>query len=276
VFHPYPESVRAPRYYRVDERPNGFWVWMEHVADDYPGPWRLEAYAFAARQLGHWNGTYLAGKPLPGEPWLARRHLRSWLNWINPEQEWQFRLLLKHCSPERRRQYDRMWAERALFCDALEALPQAWAHLDIQRRNMFIGRGEDGQEELALVDWAFSGIGPVWAEAAELVSVSSYLLEWPPADVLELETAVLAEYRRGLAEAGWAVNEAALRLGFSAWAALWQGAIFPNFSIWLCSPESRAFSLEQFGIAEEELFLKQLPIFEYCLDKADEARTLMQ
>lgn len=51
--------------------------------------------------------------------------------------------------------------------------------------------------------------------------------------------------------------------------------IFPfALSRW-CSSDSRLFSLQQFGYAEEELYLQWLPVFSYSLDCADEARTLM-
>jgi hypothetical protein len=271
-----PGQARAPRFYRVDERPEGDWVWMEHAADDRPGLWQLKDFAFAARQLGVWNGTYLAGKPMPNQPWLSRRLHRSWTAGINPEQDWQFSLLVKHCPAERRAQYDRLWADREIYFEALERLPQSWLHHDIQRRNIFIRRGEDGQDELMMVDWAFSGIGAVGAEVAQLVAMSSFLQEWPPAAAMELETAALAEYRRGLVESGWLVDEAALRLGYAAWVAISLGTIFPFFSVWLCSPESREFSLGQFGSAEEELFLRIWPAMEYALDRAEEARGLMK
>ena len=92
-----PGRVRAPRFYRVDETPDGAWVWMEHVVDDRPGPWTLDDYAFAARQLGYWNGTQLVGGPMPTEPWLARQHWRTWLlQWPNTEQVWTFPLHTKY------------------------------------------------------------------------------------------------------------------------------------------------------------------------------------
>lgn len=54
-----PGPVRAPRFYKVEEDADGAWLWMEHVKNQQPTPWALEDYAFAARQLGAWNGKYV-------------------------------------------------------------------------------------------------------------------------------------------------------------------------------------------------------------------------
>ena len=50
-----PGPVKAPRYYKVEETPDGAWIWQEHMKDVRSSPWALEDYAFAARQLGFWN-----------------------------------------------------------------------------------------------------------------------------------------------------------------------------------------------------------------------------
>src|SRR5688572_316358 len=54
-----PGPVRAPRYYLTEDTPDGGRIWMEHVRDSQPGRWTLENYAFAAHQLGRWNGACL-------------------------------------------------------------------------------------------------------------------------------------------------------------------------------------------------------------------------
>src|SRR5258706_5690906 len=43
-----PGTVVAPRFYLTDERPDGPWVWMEHIQDARPGPGKLEDFAFPA------------------------------------------------------------------------------------------------------------------------------------------------------------------------------------------------------------------------------------
>ena len=66
-----------------------------------------------------------------------------------------------------------------------------------------------------------------------------------------------------------------VRLGYTAWVAIYFGCIFPGWVAWWCAAENRAFQLQIYGCAEEELFWKMLPLLNYTLDRADEARQLM-
>lgn len=270
-----PERIKAPRYYRFDETPDGAWLWMEHVKNHYVTPWGLGDYAFAARQLGYWNGS-LTDKPLPAKPWFARQHYRSWLSGEDPDRALQFSLHRKHISDNTRYRFDQLWTERELFYNVLEALPQTFSHFDSHRRNLFIRRGQDGYDELVLVDWALCGLGPAGSELYALVGMSAALLEWLPTAVLELDTVVFANYLQGLREAGWSGESELVRLGYVAWLALYLGAGFPGPVAWWCSPERRSMALQQFGLAEEELYRQYLPILSYSLDCADEARKLIK
>lgn len=270
-----PGPVRAPRFYRTDEHPDSAWLWMEKISDQQSAPWMLDNYAFAARQLGRWNGAYLAGSPLPEEPWFARQHYISWLTWMDAEKDWEFPLNQIHVSDELRRRYEKLWVERDVFYRVLEGLPQVFSHFDSQRRNMFIHRGENQQDELVIVDWAQCGLGPVGAELNWLVGMSGGLLEWPPSRLSELDAVTFESYLQGLHEAGWSGNSDIVRLGYVAWLAVFMGCIFPAFTAIWCSTENRLNALHTFGAAEEELFWQELSILNYSLDCADEARQLM-
>ena len=271
-----PGPVKAPHFYRINETPDGAWLWMEYVESRHSGPWALDDYAFAAHQLGYWNGACITGVPLPSEPWLARQHYRTWLSDTNPEQNWQLPLHQKHISDDLRNRYDRLWAEREMFYSVLEALPQCFSHFDSQRRNLFIRRGNDEQDELVLVDWAMCGLGPLGAELYALVGMSSGLMEWPPSALPELDTAAFGSYLQGLREAGWSGKADLVRLGYVAWQAIWLGCDFPGYTAWWCIVDRSPIALKAFGLAEEELYLQWLPLLYYSLDCADEARFLMK
>ena len=58
----------APRCYGGATCGAEYWLWLEDVTEDVGRPWPLEHYAEVARCLGCFNGTYLAGKPLPAQP----------------------------------------------------------------------------------------------------------------------------------------------------------------------------------------------------------------
>jgi hypothetical protein len=271
-----PGPVRAPRFYRTVEYPDSAWLWMEHIVDQQPGHWTLEQYTFAAHQLGRWNGACLASSPLQEELWLARRHYIPWLRWMNVEKDWQFPLNQMHVSAISRQRYDQLWAEREIFYGALEGLPQVFSHFDSQRRNLFIHQDEDQKDELVLVDWAQCGLGPIGAELNWLIGMSGGLLEWSPSDLFELDAAAFESYLQGLRETGWSGDRDIVRLGYVAWLAVFMGCIFPGFTALWCSAENRLDALQSFGLAEEELFWQILPLLNYSLDCADEARTLMK
>ena len=110
---------------------------MEHIEDERSWAWTLDDYAFAARQLGRWNGTCLT-MPLPAEPWLAKQHYRAWEGVVNPDDDWQSPLHEKYISKDTRLRFEQLWAERELFYHTLQGLPQCFGHFDCQRRNLLI------------------------------------------------------------------------------------------------------------------------------------------
>lgn len=268
--------VKAPHFYHSEETPEGAWIWMEHIEDGQRGEWTLEEYAFAARQLGQWNSVYLTAAPLPNEDWLTRQHYRTWLSWINVEEDWKHPLNQKYISEDVRDRYDRLWNDREKFYEVLERLPQVFSHFDCQRRNLLIRSGRDQYRELVALDWAQCGIGAVGAELNWLVGMSSALLEWTPSDLTKIDTISFQSYVQGLEEGGWSGDVNIVRLGYVAMLAVFMGCVFPGFTAWWCSSDNKEIALQMLGLAEEELFLRELPILKYALDCADEARTLMR
>jgi hypothetical protein len=271
-----PGPIKAPRFYKTEETADGAWLWQEHVENQCPNPWKLDDYAFVAQQLGQWNGAYLTGKPLPSEPWFTRQHYRSWYTQTDPEKDFQFPLNQKYMVGELRNRYEQLWTEREKFYNVLETLPQIFSHFDSQRRNLFIRKGKDGQDELVLVDWAVCGLGPLGAELFSLIGMSAALLEWDPSEVIQLDRVVFKNYLQGLGKAGWSGNVDEIRLAYVAWITAWFGIVFPNMTALWCTPDFHSYALQQFGFVDEELYLKWLPLIHYSLDCADEARSLMK
>jgi phosphotransferase family enzyme len=271
-----PRQVKAPRFYDCEEMPESAWLWMEHIETHDPVRWALDDYAFAAYQLGQWNSVYLTGASLPDGNWLARQHYRTWLGWMNYEKDWKNPLNQKYVSEYVRERYDRLWNEREQFYEVLERLPQVFSHFDCHRKNLGIRLSKEQEKELIILDWAQCGIGAIGTELNWLVGMSSALLEWPPSELPALDTAAFQSYIQGLQEAGWSGDIDIVRLGYVTMLAVFIGLIFPGFARAWCSPENREFALQILGSAEEELFLKGLPMLNYALDCADEARALMQ
>lgn len=64
-----PGPVAAPRIYAAVEDEASGWLWMEQVSGSTTQLWTPAQYAFAARELGRFNGAYLTGvplRPIPG------------------------------------------------------------------------------------------------------------------------------------------------------------------------------------------------------------------
>ena len=183
-----PGGVRAPHCRGRFERADGsVALWLEALSKPVPS---VEGYGRAARSLGRMQGTLAAA--LPQERWLRRRWLRAYLD---------LRLELRGSRS----------AEREQALRALEAGPQTFCHLDFYPANLF-----GDVDETILVDWAYCGIGALGEDPGNFV-VDAILDGF--VDALyggDLERAVWHGYREGLADAGWAGDERAVRFAFTA------------------------------------------------------------
>src|SRR5215207_1065172 len=223
-----PGGLAAPRCLAVETQPDGTsWLWLEGITDAYPGPWPLERYVWVARVLGRFNGAYLAGVPLPDQPWLSRGFLRGWVEASGQAVAELERLAGPGGSPLLWQLYPppvmvelrRLWEEPERFLTALDRLPRTFSHHDTFRPNLLVRRGREG-EELVAVDWAYSGLGAVGEELEQVVVASLFFFETMGVAPGELDAACFAAYVAGLREAGWAGDERLVRLGYTADAAL--------------------------------------------------------
>ncbi|MFN2218884.1 MAG: hypothetical protein ACK2UA_09775 [Anaerolineae bacterium] len=275
-----PGGLSAPRCFGAVDHPDGTcWIWLEQVADAIGSQWPLEQYGVVARHLGQFNGTYLAGRPLPAWPWLSSDWLRHYIEQSAPVMEplrsavtspWG-RRWLPEADVER---YFRLWAERDLYLGALDRLPQTVCHLDIFRRNLFAQKTPDGGVETMAIDWAFVGKGPIGAELHPPVWMS--IIEGVGLDeAQELEELVFEGYLAGLQDAGWRGDRRQVRLGYTAAATRY---LFPEVGRWLALilDESLHAGAEQmFGFPVREVFTMVAVMRHRLFDQVDEARDLM-
>lgn len=222
-----PGPLVAPRCLDLTERPDGSaWLWLEEVVDDCPGPWSVDHFVVAARHLGHFNGDFLVADTLPDYDWLSRNWLRRYIEAeggaaAKIELAADAPPLLHQCFPLPVTHWLReLWAEREIFLTVLDRLPQTICHNDAFRRNLFLRRRADGDQQTVAIDWAFAGIAAVGAELTPLVLGSLGFLEVRDTTPRELTEAALAGYVTGLREAGWDGDERLVHLGFLASAAL--------------------------------------------------------
>jgi len=214
-------GLRAPEYYGLDHRDDGFiWLWLEEVEDVFGGNWPLSRYHLAARHLGQFNGEYLTAKPVPTASWLSRDVFESWPDIY--ERAYRRYPSIRHEPLARRVWPDdvaegtlRLWAERGMFSDALRRLPKTFCHLDAFKRNLLARQGSDGSDETVAIDWAFAGIGAIGAELAPLVTATVALWEVDLASIRELSEATMDGYLAGLRDVGWAGDPRTVRLGYA-------------------------------------------------------------
>lgn len=224
-----PAGIRAPKCYGVTERPDGStWFWLEAVREEDDGPWSLGRYATAARQLGRFNGAYLVGHPLPDDPAPHSGVLRQWVEAAGPaiaqlQQLDDHPLVRQTYPPHITVTFARAWTERRAAYALLDRLPRTFCHQDAHRRNLLVGRGTDGTEEVVAIDWEFAGVGAIGEDLAPLVFGSLIFHEVPAREVLELEAAVLTGYIHGLGDVGWAGDPALVWTGYRTAAVLRQG-----------------------------------------------------
>lgn len=271
-----PGPVMPARCYGVHHHPDSAWVWMEHIAETTTEPWDYQDYAFAADQLGRFNGRCATGGLLPEHPWLARDHPRAWTPLWNFDNAWR--------NPEVRRFFPeatgehlaRVWAERESFFDVLDRSPQVFSHFDYKRSNLFLRQGESGHREVVAVDWGDCGVGALGGDLGLLVGGSAAFGDFDSAEVADLDAATFEAYMRGLREEGWHGNLDLVRVAFCAWFILYFGVIMPAWVENLLAQENREAFGRIFRRPLEELPEHWVLLCEYSLDLADETRRLME
>ena len=217
-----PGGLSAPRCFGVFDHPDGTcWMWIEDIRDMFDSQWPLKQYGVVARHLGQFNGAYLVDRPLPNWPWLSSNWLRRYVEQSAPAIEplrdaqaspWGRRWLPEEDSD----QFFHLWAERGLYLDALDRLPQTICHLDIFGRNLFARKTADGDDQTVVIDWAFVGRGPIGADLNPLVWFTIATEGFGLDKMQELEEIAFEGYLKGLREVGWQGDPQRVRLGYLA------------------------------------------------------------
>ncbi|MHB8577794.1 MAG: protein kinase family protein [Dehalococcoidia bacterium] len=278
-----PEGFRAARCFGVNDRPDGTaGIWLEDVRDRFDRRWPLSHYPPVARHIGRFNGAYLAGRPLPADPWLSGGVMQSSaeqrggnaLAGIIDTKTWQHPLLLGVFPPSTRERLLRLWDDRGRLYAALSALPQTLCHFDLSRDNLFAGRRDDGSDETVAIDWAYPGIGALGADLSLLVPSPFFRCEQPADRLPEHAEAVFAAYVEGLRDAGWRGDARLPRLGYAAATALRTAFIAPTLAAAL-NERQRTAEEQRWQRPIAAILAQRAAVTSFLLDLADEAWTLL-
>jgi hypothetical protein len=183
------------------------WIAMEDLAAMDHRPWPHGRFREVARQLGIFNGEYLAGRPLPTDPWLSRDWLRGWTEEARPLIDVLptvsgHPVAGKIFTKELIKDLIELWEQRERLYQVLDQLPRTLCHNDVFPRNLFGGDAGHPDHNVA-IDWAFCGPAPVGQELTALVGASQAFFESRPERWDDLERDCLDGYTEGLRLAGW-------------------------------------------------------------------------
>ena len=222
-----PETLVAPRCFRIDEASDQTcWLWLEDMGSQEQSlQWPLKQYGIAARHLGHFNGAYLTGRPLPSYPWLRRPDVRARLHLAeagigelpvlrtNPH----FTPLLPDDHVER---IQRLWTVREELLARLDQLPQTFCHRDAFQRNLLVRQDDNGTPQTVALDWGSCGLGMLGEELVPLFAATLKFVFADATRLAELDQTIFAGYVAGLRDVGWAGDERLVRFGFTGLTAL--------------------------------------------------------
>jgi hypothetical protein len=280
-----PEGVRSPRCCGVSEHPGNGWIWLEHVHESGNPIWGLAHFGRAALQLGRFAGAYLAGRPLPGHPWLCRSLFRSmfaddewWAKYMNPaspDNAWQQPVVQEVFPGSLRERVLQIWRDKWAFIIANERLPQVLCHNDAHRRNLMLRTGRNEQEELVAIDWAFCGPGALGNDLGQLVGTSLSYFAVDPSLAVELEAVVLEGYLAGLSNSGWSGDEDLVRMGYTISLALYWGGTLPCEAAISFSEKSKVNIEAKYGRPADVVKSGWTTLAEFALDRSDEAKYLI-
>ncbi len=193
-------DLRPPRALHTAERQDGsLALWLEDLGP--PASWTVERIADVARLLGRAQAR-IARDKLPAD--LPRGFLCAYLK------------------PRRLHLAEPFASRRTAILDQLDNAPQTLCHFDLHPANVF-----PSDETTVVIDWAYTGAGPLGSDAGVLASDAIVDEVVAPHETERLVEAVWEAYRGGLddddlaavAERVYAVGTALRYSWLTAWLA---------------------------------------------------------
>ena len=275
-------NLVAPPCYGVAERPNDEWhIWLEDIKE-MPEVWTLERHSVAARQLGQFNGSYLAGLALPADqPWMYHGRARDWIKLCEPMLEgFQHyarsdsgrRWLTERCVER----IENLLANHESLLMGLERLPVCLCHHDAFRRNLIARDGPSTNAQTVATDWSMIGYGGIGEEIGITISTGLSFLSIAGDQASDMDKITFASYVAGLRDAGWQGDVHLARFGYTTTAALVTGVTWAMFMSGVLSSEEGIQAMESnLGHKLDDVLEQWATIQPFLLDLGDEALKLV-
>ena len=223
-----PDGMRTPVLHgvtRPDEDHVG--LWWEYI-EQRPGGWTLADYRLAARQLGRLAARRQAGAavndalpPVARRPSALRfytgmRVARGVLPALRDGQLWQdpvLREALRQAGdPDLPAGMLALGGRLPRLLDALDELPQTYAHGDASPQNLLLPAGEPGT--IAVIDWGFGTLLPVGFDLGQLLVGLAHTGEGDLSELAAIDAEIFPAYLDGLACEDYKADPAQVRLGY--------------------------------------------------------------
>lgn len=271
-----PKVISVPKCYLIEEKTDGtVWIWLEEIRADNDRPFSEDEWAFIARQVGFFNGSYISNIPFPTEPWICRQWLRSWV--ISCKK---YALDPFQCYEQIKNEIeaiDSIWDRFTRFnmnmekyISTLNLLPRVLAHQDLSKGNMYISNTSHGRR-LTLIDWQFMSLSGVGEDLGKLFGVAMSQNNIPRDDSRTYKDVLFQNYLEGLIHAGWEGDDLIPRYGFCVSVAARSVWEIPKLLGILVDSKGNKLNLTQ-----ENEIEKLVDIVNIHMDCADEAEMLIQ
>ena len=262
------------------------WVWMEDIHEVTGKQWSLDDFQRTARQLGRFQGAYLGGTPLPAQPWLCPPFFgtgwaeqNGWSGYMSPEFEqnaWKLPVGRNGLNDKQKLRLLQLIVENLRFDRVNQRLPQVLCHNDVHRKNlMWMLSPQTGEEELVALDWSFTGPGAAGNDLGGLLGNSLYFFDYDPFDAETLEAALLEGYLAGIADQRVEIDPRLMRLGYLISLSYFMEYL-PGWTPFILPPNSGDAVQGMHGRSAKEVLASWVHLAEFCLDRADEARSLIK
>ena len=96
--------------------------------------------------------------------------------------------------------------------DALDELPQTYAHGDASPQNLLLPAGEPGT--IAVIDWGFGTLLPVGFDLGQLLVGLAHATDSDLSQLAAIDAAIFPAYLDGLASEDYKADPAQVRLGY--------------------------------------------------------------